>query len=86
MRDARSVEWSEFLSFLGVDAKRINLLSSAWDYNDVREEYAPNSRIEFITGWAAVDWDDLCAEVDVFQSREEAAMDLYGEEDPREVR
>lgn len=86
MRNARSVEWGEFFSFLGVDGRRVNLLTSSWDYHDVREEYAPNSRIEFITGWAAVDWDDLTREVEVFQSREEAALDLHGEEDFREVR
>jgi len=82
----RSVEWGEFFSFIAVDGKRVNLLTCAWDYDDAREEYEPNSRIEIISGWANVDWDDLTREVDVFYSRDEAALDLYGEDSPMEVR
>ncbi len=86
MNARRSVEWGEFFSFIASDGKRVNLLTSAWDYDDVREDYEPNSRIEIISGWANVDWDDLTREVDVFYSRNEAALDLYGEDSPMEVR
>ena len=80
-----NVEYGQFYSFL-VNGKRVHLFMDAWDYMDLRTEYAPNSRVTHVEGWAVMDYDDLCAEVDVFQSRAEAELDRYGEDDPREVR
>ena len=85
MRDTRLVEWGNFYTFL-TDKGRVNLFMDAWDYMDIRKEYDVRSRIEHVSGFAVMDYDDVSAECEVFKSRNEALLDQFGEDDPREVR
>jgi hypothetical protein len=85
MRDRTNVEYAEYATFT-VDGERINLILNSWTIEDIHEEYKPDGNVDVYEGWLIADYDALCREVQVFQSREEAALDLHGEDDPREVR
>ena len=85
MRDTRIVQYGHFYTFL-TDKGRVNLFMDAWDYMDIRKDYVVRSRIEHVSGFAVMDYDDPSAECEVFETRGEATLDQFGEDDPREVR
>lgn len=82
---SRLVEYGEFYSFL-TDGKRVNLLMDAWDFLDIRQEYEVRSRITHVSGYAAMDYDDPSAECEVFESRGEAMVNQFGDDDWRVAR
>lgn len=85
MRDRTNVEYAEYATFT-VDGERINLILNSWTIEDIHEEYKPDGNVDVYEGWLIADYDSLCREVQVYDSRAEAALDLHGEDDAREVR
>lgn len=79
---SRVVEYGDFYSFL-TDEKRVNLFMNAWDFLDIRQDYEVRSRITHVSGYAVMDYDDPSAECEVFETRGEAMVDQFGEDDWR---
>ncbi len=76
------IEYGEFATFMQ-DGTKFSLFMDEWTMDDISEEFAPEDEIVMVDGWAIIDDDGTGQDYEVFQSRTEAMLDMFGEDDPR---
>ena len=77
----RTIEYGEFATFTQ-DGTEYTVSMDTWTMDEIQEEFAPIDLV-MQDGWAIIEDDGCGRDSGVFQSRTEAALDLFGEDDPR---
>jgi len=81
----RTIEYGAFAQF-EKDGTKYSVYLGDYTIQEVFDEFDPDTTPNIIDGWAVVDSDGCARDYDVFQSRNEAMLDQFGEDDWRELR